>query len=506
MKRFPPKINHSSDSSRSQGPNFFVQDPVDGRPVPTGESRLIRQLGEMSPGKIWLVGGFLRDVLLGRPTSDVDLAIDGDAKSLATRFARAHGRSVFALDEDRGTYRVVLESKNGKIDFDFSQLQGKGILGDLQRRDFTINALALPLSFWGPPRWSDHILDPTGGRADLKARRIRCVHRTSLADDPVRLLRAYRFSAELNFSLTPETILDVRRHRRLLGKSAPERVREELLRLLATSQAAQTLTEMDRTGLLSVLIPEVEPMRKTGRTYYGVGGVLTHSLAAVGSLEKLLDELPTQFPSFHRPLVNHLKETVGGHPRYAHLKLVELFHDIGKPATAKKEGGKLHFYGHDAVGARLVTKIAARLRLSSNESKSLSRQVGAHMRPGNLGHAPVLTDRAIYRFYRDLEGDAVGLLIVALGDHFTYLTPRVRRSRKDPVFLTIRKMLSHYFLRPEVVEPPKIIDGNDLMKSLKLKPSPEVGRLLSAIRESQASGEVKTKKEALALAKSLLPC
>ncbi|MBK8574293.1 MAG: CCA tRNA nucleotidyltransferase [Elusimicrobia bacterium] len=466
----------------------------------------IRQIEDLSKEKAWLVGGFLRDALLGRPTSDVDIAVEGDAKALAVRFARANGSSVFALDAERGTYRVVLPSSQGKTDFDFSKLQGAGIVGDLLRRDFSINALALPLSSWATPAWRDALIDPTGGVADLNARVIRRVSPKGFREDPLRLLRAYRFSAELGFDLTKDTTKDIRAFHRLLRQSAPERVREELLLLLATSRAAKTLTEMDRAGLLSVLFPELEPMRKTGKAYYGAGGVLTHSLAAIGSLEKLLEELPQQFPSFHRALGKHLQESVGGHPRWAHLKLVELFHDIGKPATAKKEGGKLHFYGHDAVGARLVAKIAARLRLSSQESKSLSRQVGAHMRPGNLGHTPVLTDRAIYRFYRDLEGDAVGLLIVALGDHFTYLSPRVRRSRKDPVFLTIRKLLSHFFLKPEVVEPPKIVDGNDLMKFLKLKPSPEVGKLLSAIRESQAAGEVKTKKEALALAKSLLPC
>ena len=470
-------------------------------------NRWIRQISTLSQGNAWLVGGYLRDALIGRPTSDVDVAVQGDAKALAVRFARSQGSSVFPLDVERGTYRVVLATPEGKSDFDFSRLQGEGILNDLKRRDFTINAMALSLEKWGNPRWRTALIDPAGGQADLHARRVHRVSDTGLKEDPVRLLRAYRFSAELGFQISKETVTAVRRHRSLLKKSAPERVREELLRLLATSRAARTLTEMDRAGLLGVLFPELDPMRRTGRSYYGPGGVLTHSLAAVGSLEKLLEEeLPHQFPAFYRALRKHLHESVGGHPGYAHLKLVELFHDIGKPATATREGGKLHFYGHDAVGARMVAKIAARLRLSSNESRSLSRQVGAHMRPGNLGHQPRLTDRAIYRFFRDLEGDAVGLLIVALGDHFTYLSGKVRRSRTDPVFQTIRKLLAHFFLKPEVVAPPKIVDGHFLMKSLKLKPGPEIGKLLAAIQESQAAGEVKTKKEALALAKSLLPC
>jgi putative nucleotidyltransferase with HDIG domain len=263
---------------------------------------------------------------------------------------------------------------------------------------------------------------------------------------------------------------------------------------------------MDEAGLLTVIFPEVEPMRRTGRDYYGKGGVLTHSIAAVRSFERLLDELPFLFPRFHRPLAARLRESLAGRPRYARLKLVELFHDVGKPATQTREGKQLHFYGHDAVGARIVRRIAERLRFSSLETRSLSRQVGAHMRPGNLGHQPVLTDRAIFRFYRDLEEDAVSLLLVSLADHFTYLSPRTRRARKDPVFLTIRRMLSSYFLKREAVEPPRIVDGHALMKALKMKPGPDVGRLLAAIREAQAGGEVKTKEEALALAKKLLPC
>ncbi|MBL0249900.1 MAG: hypothetical protein IPQ26_04445 [Elusimicrobia bacterium] len=124
------------------------------------------------------------------------------------------------------------------------------------------------------------------------------------------------------------------------------------------------------------------------------------------------------------------------------------------------------------------------------------------MRPGNLGHQPVLTDRAVYRFYRDLEESAVGLLIVSLADHFTYLSPRARLSRKDPVFRTIHKMLGGYFRRRDKVEPPRLLDGHTLMRALRLRPGPEVGRLLSLIREAQAAGEVKTLQDALRLAKS----
>jgi poly(A) polymerase len=459
---------------------------------------LLRRLADLPGPDRWIVGGLLRDALLGRPLADADFAVNGDARSLAETFARQNGGSFFPLDEERGTHRAVV----GPLVFDFSRLQGRDLAADLGQRDLTINALALPAAAWGTPGWEKHIVDLHEGRRDLKAGRLRFVGPRVVVGDPLRLLRLFRFAAELDFKATPAALALVRRHRKLLIRSAPERVREELLKTLSTPRAAPALSAMDKAGLLDVLFPEVVPMRRTGRDYYGAGGVLAHSIAAVASLEKLWEELPRQFPAFHKPLRAHLGEPFAGHPRFAHLKLVELFHDVGKPATAKKEGGEWHFYGHDAVGARIVAALSKRLRLSSEEGRSLSRQVGAHMRPGNLGHQPVLTDRAVYRFYRDLEESAVGLLIVSLADHFTYLSPRARLSRKDPVFRTIHKMLGGYFRRRDKVEPPRLLDGHTLMRALRLRPGPEVGRLLSLIREAQAAGEVKTLQDALRLAKS----
>lgn len=459
---------------------------------------LLRGLARQSGPPCWIVGGLLRDALLNRPLADADFAVAGDALALAAPFAKAAGGTLFTLDKQRGTHRVVV----GPVVFDFSRLQGANLSADLSQRDLTINAMALPLAEWGKPHWQKKLVDEHHGRRDLQARRLQFVSPRVVVDDPLRLLRLFRFGAELGYRATPAALAVVRRHRRLLNRAAPERVREELLKIFASPRAAESLTALETAGLLEVLFPEVGPMRRTGRDYYGAGGVLAHSIAAVASLEKLLTELPRQFPSFHRPLRAHLEEKFAGHPRYAHLKWVELFHDVGKPATAKKEGGEWHFYGHDAVGARLVAGMARRMRLSSDEGKSLSRQVGAHMRPGNLGHQPVLTDRAVYRFYRDLEDSAVGLLVVSLADHFTYLTAKERLSRKDPVYKTIHKMLSGYFKKREKVEPPRLLDGHTLMRSLRLKPGPEVGRLLGLIREGQAAGEIKTVEDALRLARA----
>jgi putative nucleotidyltransferase with HDIG domain len=463
------------------------------------ELKLIASLSRT--GTVWLVGGFVRDLLLKRPLSDVDLAVKGDARKISRAFAARLKAKAFALDEERGVYRVVAGGKT----FDFAELQGATIQEDLRCRDYTVNALSVPLEDFlihGP---SVKPLDLFDGIKDLKARRIRLVSAKALKDDPLRLLRAARLASELDFTVDPKTLTAMKMHAGLAVRPAPERVREELMKALSTPRGEGALRLLDKTGVLPILFPEAKAMRASGHDYYGKDGVLGHSLDAVASLESVLSDLKAYLPRVHRPLSEYLAQPVAGHPRFALIKLGELFHDVGKPATAEKgEDGKLHFYGHEHVGAKVAERTAARWRFSRDEIRTLARLVGGHMRPGNLGNATNVSDRAIYRFFRDFEGDAVSVLVMSLGDHFTYLSARARRSGKDPVHRTIARMLETFFLKPAAVVPAKIVDGNDLMKLLKIKPGPKVGEILEAIREGQATGKVKNREDAFLLARRLM--
>jgi len=449
---------------------------------------------------VWLVGGAPRDALLDRPLKDIDLAVAGDPRRAAELMGRALKARAFPLDEERGIYRVV--QPDGARVFDFTKIEGLSIETDLRRRDFTINALALPLSSLGVK--NPAFIDLFDGRADLKRRRVRLTGEKALKDDPLRVLRAFRFAAELGFSIDPRTAAAAARHRKLLTRCAAERLRDELLKILATPRSAAVFRAMDKAKVLSVLFPEAEPMRRAAHAYYGKQGVLGHSLDAMASFDKLTGEWEKYFPKYAGKIRLHLDEKVGGHRRLAFLKLAEFLHDVGKPATAKTENGKLHFYGHDHVGRDMSLGIGQRLRLSQDETRSVARLVGGHMRAGNLGHQPVLTDRAVFRFYRDLENDAVGMLLVSLADHFTYLSERQKKSGKDPVFRAIETMLARHFLTPERVHPPRLVTGNDLMKTLRLKEGPAVGRLLIAIQEAQGARRVKSREEALRFAQKLL--
>lgn len=454
------------------------------------------------PGTLWLVGGYLRDLLLGRPVSDADLVVKGDAKKLSAAFGRKRKGSVFALDEARGVYRAVVTRAGTRHTFDFASMQGSTVEKDLARRDFTVNAMALPLEGYLKQGLRAPLLDLAGGMKDLKARKIRALGASALKEDPLRVLRAVRQAAELDFTIDPKTLGMLKTHAKGLLKVSPERVREELMKTLVTPRGAAGFRRLDAAGVLALLLPEAEPMRRSGRGYYGKEGVLGHSLDAMASFEDLMERLPLYFPKYHADLRAHLMEPVSGHPRYALLKLGELLHDVGKPATeGKGRDGRVHFYGHEHAGAEAAGKFGKRWRLSGEESRSLTNLVRGHMRPGGLGNAPTLTDKAIYRFYRDVGGDSVGLLVMALGDHFTYLSEKVKAGLKDPVYQAIRRMLDVFYLKKEKMSPPRLIDGRDVMRALKLKPGPDVGRLLEAVTEGQVAGKVSTKAEALAYLK-----
>lgn len=453
------------------------------------------------PGTAHVVGGALRDALLGRPLLDVDVSVPDDPAPLVKRLARREGWPCFPLDTERGVYRLLWGTSPRRT-LDVSRYQGPTLAVDLDRRDFTVNALALPVTALGED-WRSSILDRHHGLEDLTRGRLKLIRSQALQEDPLRLLRAYRLMAELDFSIEAATRRELRRYAALIGSVSPERIREECLKLAATSHAAEALKALARDGLLTAVFPELKDLSRCGANFYGAGGVLRHSLEAVEMLEEVLASLDKLFPRLSGLLEKYLEEPMAGYPRRAHLKWAELFHDAGKPASQKRQGRQIVFHGHEKVGAELVTAAASRLRFSRGEQHSLRRWVGGHMRPGNLAHQPVLTPRAIYRFFRDFESDGPALLLMSLADHFTYLTPRQRSQGRDQVYRAVRTLLEGYFLRREIVRPPRLLNGHQLMRGLGLKPGPRVGELLEALGEAQSAGQVRTKKEALEWVKDL---
>src|SRR5213593_1807191 len=434
-----------------------------------------------------LVGGAVRDAWLGRRPGrevDLDVAVPAGALDLARRVAERLRGAFVPLDPERGTGRVVLPG----VRLDVTDFRGPSLAADLAARDFTVNALAVPLREL-LVRGGAPIVDPTGGLADLRARRLRA------PDLGVRL------EAALGFRLTRGTVAAIRAVAPALAAVAAERVRDELLLMLALPDTARAFRRMDALGLLGVLLPEVEPMRATAQPAPHRFPVLEHSLRALASADRVLARLATLVP-FGEELRAHMDEPLGGGvTRDPVLKLAALLHDVAKPETRRVVQGRVRFFGHDLVGAERARAIGQRLRLPARAVGVLERLVRHHLRPMHLGATERLTPRARYRFYRDLREDTQDLLLLALADAaaVTGASPLVV-WRRAPL---LRDLLGGWQEQQAVEAAAPLLRGEDVMGRLGLAPGPAVGRALARVREAQALGRVKTREQALAYLDSL---
>ncbi len=463
--------------------------------------------------KFYLVGGYVRDLLMGHPSRDIDFAVAGDAMKLARKVANRFGGFFVPLDEERHTARAVFRDEEGEVSFvDLARLRGDGITADLALRDFTINAMAIDLN--DPSEF--RLIDPYNGQGDLKAKTIRAVSDTAFKDDPLRALRAVRLAAELGFHIEPKTEELLRRDAHLITKVSAERVRDELSKILAQPNADRHLRQLDDLGLLGTIIPEVERMKGVKQPKPHHLDVFAHSLETVGRLEEVIEILKGErsaSPFLHPlssvpyPLEAHLSQpTSGGRTRLILLKLIALLHDVGKPLTKSiDQDGCIHFYGHAEVGGRMAGDILRRLRFSSNEVRLACTAVAHHMRPMRLAKQERITNGDVYRFFRDTSEAGIDILLLYLADHLATWGPNLRPARWRRRVELVNLMLADYYQRrEEVISPPKLLDGRDLMREFGLEEGPRIGELLEAVREAQVEGKVKTKEEALAYVKRVL--
>jgi poly(A) polymerase/tRNA nucleotidyltransferase (CCA-adding enzyme) len=461
----------------------------------------------------WLVGGAARDLAAGRTPHDLDLAVDADGFALARAYADAAGGAFVPLDDTRATGRVVLPGAP-PITIDMARLRGPTLEADLYLRDFTINALAIPLQ---EHALQSQPLDPTGGLADLRAGIVRPCSPQSLRDDPLRALRAPRFCATLGLTPAPELAAQIRAVAPLLPQVAGERVRDELLRLLDAPAAAPWLKYLDETTALTAIFPELEPSRLCDQPRVHFLPVLAHVLEAVAALDWITAGVgkPAALrahPQLTRvlPYAAQFSELLaerrsGGHSRTALLKLAVLLHDNAKPQTkVRHPDGSVTFYGHQELGADAAVRIGKRLRLGRSDTGYVALVVREHMRPGQLRSADVLTPRAVTRFFRDTGDAGPDVLLHELADHLATRGPNASVDGWNAHLAWVKLMLDGYWGAPAPAQQPPLLNGNDLMSAFSLRPGPQLGALLRELSEAQAAGEITTREEALAHAMRLL--
>ncbi|MDO8530648.1 MAG: HD domain-containing protein [Dehalococcoidia bacterium] len=497
------------------------------RPGPDPELRSllsrVRRFFSDNGVSAYLVGGFVRDLLLGRPTHDVDIAVDGDALDLSRRLADGLGGAWVLMDAENNVGRVVLTLESGaRFYLDISRLQGgpaaslaQALRADLARRDFTANALAAPLDALDGDI-SAALVDTCEGRADIEARVLRAVSDHTFSDDPVRLLRGVRFMAGLDFRMDPGTEALARRDAPLLARATPERARDEFLRTLALPFADRHLRLMDSLGILDVLLPELGAGRGCSQPKEHHWDVFNHSIEAVAAVESVLRQRSDAYaPAGRMPwaadIAAHFQEEVSdGHSRATLLKLAALLHDVAKPETRTVDtDGRIRFLGHHVLGAERVQRIAERMRMGSRGVRLLTLMVEHHLRPaamsGDTDDMP--TRRALYRYFRDAADAAMDTLYLNAADFLAARGPTLDTQSWESYCQRIAYALEWREQQKARTPPaaPRLVDGKALMEALGLPPGPVVGQLLDALREAEAVGEIADRYAALDLARRLLP-
>jgi len=447
--------------------------------------------------RVFLVGGALRDYYLNRVCRDFDFAVDRGAMGLARHLARAIKGTFVVLDREHNSARVVKKIHGEIWTFDLTDWRAGTIKKDLSLRDFTINTLAVDIA---QLRGELALLEIQGARRDLKARRVRMVYGGVFKDDPLRLLRAFTLRSTLGFTIEGKTVAQIKKDAHLLPTVAVERIRDEMFKILGSSRAYTVLSEMDKIGLLAYVLPQLSVMAGIHQGGYHHLDVWHHSLETVRHLEATLVRM-----NDNEHMKIYLQEAVGaGHTRAALLKMAALLHDIGKPEARRQEGPRMTFHGHEHAGERITRLVAKHLKLSVKERFFLEDAVRMHLRPGYLSNFKRPSEKAIFRYFRDTKDQAPSLAVLALADQAATCGPLTMAAKHKHHAKICHMLIERYFKRKD--EPPRqrLLTGHDLIKILKLKPSPLLGKILLSVEEAAALGKIKTKEEALRFAQSKL--
>jgi tRNA nucleotidyltransferase/poly(A) polymerase len=476
----------------------------------------------------YLVGGYVRDLLLGRDTRDLDVVVAGEALAVAQETADRLGGAFVVLDEERNTARVVLRDQGHRYYVDFATLREGGLEPDLRARDFTINAMAFDVQDVAP---DVRILDLLGGRQDLERGAVRAVSHSVFQDDAIRLLRGVRLAAELGMEIEQDTQELMLRDAELIAGISAERVRDELCKILAVGGTEVHLRHLDRLGLLTRVLPELDRLRGLEQPQPHFEDVFAHSLTTVAGVDRVLlaveslasgknlssaegwgeggeaqDALRVALGPFSEPLLEHVaEELVEERGRAVLLKLAALLHDVGKASTGKTDGDdRIRFLGHARQGGLVAARALQRLRFGGREARLVRTVIQHHMRPLHLARGEKISRRAIHRFFRDTGGSGVDVLLLALADNLALVHQGFNVEQWQSICEVAGVLLRAYYEQFDaLIAPPPLLRGNDLLETLGMEPGPGVGRVLRALSEAQAGGEVSTREEALELAKSL---
>jgi len=445
--------------------------------------------------RAWVVGGALRDRLLGRPTLDYDVALDGQPKTVARLLARVASGHAFELSEGFGMWRVVARDRSWQIDL--LPLAGPTIEADLAHRDLTVNAIAQDVR-------GGQLIDPFGGVRDLEDRRLRMVSPGAFTADPLRVLRLARLAIELDFAVDPDTARTAVLNASRLAGVAPERVFAELKRIVGSERAVEGVRLLDELAIAPVVLPELGALHGVEQSRFHHLDVYEHTLAVLGETIEL-ERDPERSLGAHaaavseflsQPLANELT-------RWQALRLGALLHDIAKPQTRDVTAeGRVTFIGHDAAGSQTASAVLTRLRASERLTEHVAALARNHLRLGFLVHEMPLSRRTIYRYLRACEPVQVDVTVLSVADRLATKGDRSAEAIAKHLELADQMLGEALAWIADPPRPP--LRGDELARRLQLCPGPELGRILTELEEASFAHEIGSPEEAVERARQLL--
>jgi poly(A) polymerase len=449
----------------------------------------------------WVVGGAVRDAALGRAVIDVDCAVASGEREAARAIAREAGGIAFELSAEFGTWRVQAADRAWHVDV--SRLRADDVEGDLRLRDFTVNALAVPLaSLEAPP------IDPTGGLADLERRILRPASARSFADDPLRILRAARLAIGLGLELAPEAVALARSESGRAGEPAGERQLAELRLLISSDHPVDGLRLLDDLGATVAVLPEVEALKGVEQNANHHLDVYGHTLEVLANLLEVESDLERYTGESAGALREVLEEPLADEmTRGTALRLGALLHDTGKPATREdRGGGVVTFIGHDRVGAKIVRRVCARLKASRALTRHLEALALHHLHLGFMAAERPLARRRLYEYLRLTEPAAVDVTVLTVADRLSArgAGPTASEEMVEAHLGLAREVLPEALRWHRSGGPRSPLPGDELAAAVGIAPGPELGRLVTEVEAGVFCGEVRSAEDAIDLARGLL--
>lgn len=434
---------------------------------------------------IYLVGGAVRDYLLGKTTCDKDILVN-NAESFAKEFARKNNATFITLDSENKIYRVVLRDKINYLDIT-EPIEGS-LEKDLKRRDFTINAIAINLK-------TKKIIDINNGQEDIKNRVIRSISEDNLVDDPLRILRAFRFSATLGFEIEQGTLEQIKRHKYLILNPAKERVNYEILKLFQGEYTPQVL--LMASDIIELLYPVFTDVKKVPKNTHHHLGLYEHSVETVNQIQQIYNTCSDE-------VKEHMnKVDFGGFSRLAHLKFAGFFHDIGKFSTWTIEGDRHRFIKHDDVGSKMAKEILKQNKFSKKQIEYIASMIKNHIYPSQVVSAENINDKIYMRYIRKMEDNVIDNIILAQADRLSARGSAITDDIVKDNIDRLNKLLEFYIMiKPKLKPIPKLLTGQEIMEIKNIPQSPILGKIISALKEEQSEGNILTKAEAVEFIKN----